>query len=76
MFWDWTGIIVYSGLFSELSSIPCQTSKIEVFGEIVNSFQSLTSSAKGSILNVGLGSEYVSEQNSCSNFCLLMPDSI
>ena len=34
----------------------------------INQGKPLTISAKDSILNVGLGSEYAPEQDSCSNF--------
>ena len=43
-----------TGAYSE----PCQTSNMEVFAEIGNSFQLLTIFSKSSILDVSQGSEY------------------
>ena len=44
----------------ETYSEPSRTSKITLFGEIVNDFHSLTNFRKSSILVVQLGSKYVS----------------
>ena len=41
-------------------SEPCQTSKLELFANIVNSFQPLTNFVKLSILGAWRGSEYAS----------------
>ena len=38
-------------------SEPCQTSEIELFGNIINGFQMVTIFAKSSILNLLQGSE-------------------
>ena len=37
---------------SEAYSVPCQTSKLELFAKIVNNFQPLTIFEESSILNV------------------------
>ena len=47
----------YSMAYSE----PYQTSKMECFAKIVNTFQALTIFAKGSILDIWQGSEYASD---------------
>ena len=46
---------------SEAYSEPCQTSKMEVFAKIVNSFSFFTIFAKFSILDIWQDSEFVSE---------------
>ena len=46
---------------SEAYSEPCQTSKIEVFAQIVNGFWFLTIFAKSPILDVWSDSEFASE---------------
>ena len=48
---------------SEKNSALYPTSKIELFAKIVNSFQSLTSFSKNSILYIWQGSEYASDNN-------------
>ena len=48
------------GRSEELYSQPCQTSKMERFGKIVNRFQRLTIFTKRSILDVLQGCEYAS----------------
>ena len=45
---------------SQAYSEPCQTSKMECFEEVVNSWKLLTYFAKLSILDVWQGSEYTS----------------
>ena len=40
---------------------PIQTSKMELFPKIVNTFQALTIFAKNSVVDVSLGSECASE---------------
>ena len=46
---------------SEAYSEPCQISKMEVFSQIVNGFQFLTTFAKSSILDVCQDYEFASE---------------
>ena len=46
---------------SETYSEPCRTTRIEIFKKKVNSWKLLTSLEKSPILDVRLGSEYVSE---------------
>ena len=47
---------------AEAYSEPCQTSKMERFAKIINSFQPLTTFAKRSILDVWQGSEFASRE--------------
>ena len=49
-----------SNAFTEVYSEPSQTSKMEFFAKLGESFQSLTTFAKSSILDICLGSEYAS----------------
>ena len=45
---------------TEAHEEPTQTSKVELFAKIINDFHSLTIIADSFILDVWLGSEYVS----------------
>ena len=51
---------IFHQLNTERYSEPCQTSKLELFANIVKSFQSLTNFVKLSILGAWRGSEYAS----------------
>ena len=55
-------------LDAEAYSVPFQTSKMECFAEIVNSFQSLSILAKRSVLFIWQGSEYTSVMSPKTNF--------
>ena len=54
-----------------MSLDPCQTSKIELFAKTINDFQSLSTFAKSSILDVWQGHEYTSNQG--IDFYVLSP---
>ena len=45
---------------SEVYLEPCQTSKMELFAKVVNSFYPQTSFSKSSILDIYLGTEWAS----------------
>ena len=54
---------------TKVYSEGCQPSKVEFFGDVVNSFQPLTIFAKRSILDVWQGSEYASAQWHFHKWC-------
>ena len=54
-------ILVCNSLNTNNYSKPNQTSQIKRFAKIVNSFQPLTIIVKSSILDIHLGSDFISE---------------
>ena len=57
---------------SEVYSEPSQTSKMEIFAKIVNSQKSWTIFTESSILDVQLGSEYVSASSFSGTFYICL----
>ena len=67
-----TGFRVASDEYSE----PSRTSKLELFSKIVNGWKPLTIFAESFILDVRLGSEYVSEHYAFSFFFFFLKNRI